>query len=88
MSGCLDALLGLLADGSWHTINEISTLEAFRKMKITTLMEMLNFLVEYEFIEVNQRLGYDLTTIVIEAKLTSALANFMRKIKWAERSIG
>lgn len=84
-SESLDAVLDLLAkDGLWHTINEISTLEPLRRIPITTLMNLLNFLEEFDFIEGNNRMAYDLALFVFEAKIDVRVDAFWKKIKLIE----
>lgn len=82
MENPLDAILNLLADGKWHTLNEISTLEPCRRIPITTLMEVLNFFEEVDFAEEN----CNAETFVSEEKMTQKLQSFWKKIKWVERS--
>lgn len=84
----LDALLDFLADGQWHRLTEIS---------LEGLMEKVNFLAEYNFIEL-RRIKYHWTKTdqplrgrphgisILEARINPKVAEFWRKIKWIEKT--
>jgi len=82
----LDSLFELLRDG-WHSINEISALDDFRKTPMPNLRIILESLGEFNFIEVSSKPAPDSTAFVMEAKLSVAMENFMRKIKWVECAV-
>jgi len=77
----LDAILELLSDGEWHTLNEISAKKPFTRLPLTDLAQLSHFLAEYDFIELDERLDH-----FISVKLTQPPQEFMRKIKWIERA--
>jgi len=83
----LDIILDLLADRSCN-INEISTLEPLRKIRIGKLTEILTFFDEYDFIELSEKpiIIAEESMTVLEAKLTPPMQEFWRKIKWMERA--
>jgi len=81
----LDILIEILSDGDWHSINEISIHKSLSSLSISQIQTLLNFLAEYDFIEVNQRPAYDLTVLIVEAKLTESMLEFLRKIRWIEK---
>ena len=82
----LDAMIDLLSDGQWHSINEVSTLKPLQHLTMTQIQMMLNLLIEYDFVEVNQRPGYDLTSLIVEAKINPRMLEFWRQIKEVERA--
>lgn len=77
----IDELLMALSDGKWHTVNELSTYEPLRTTSITTLIISLNFLAEYDFVDL---MGSPST--ILEAKLNSEVQRYLRRIRWTERS--
>lgn len=85
--GLVDAVLDCLRDGQRHDLNELSTKEQLRKKSITTLMITLEFLADYDFIELSQGLKKgDPPIPIMDAKLHPAMHDFLRKIRWIERS--
>jgi len=78
-------VLDLLADGEWHTINEISTLEPLRKLPMTNINIYIDFLNEYDFIELSEEPETEETPTIKQIKLTPPLLDFIKKIKWIER---
>ncbi len=64
----IDEVLVLLEDGRWHNYAEISKKSGLRRTKLAAL---LDFLAEYEFI--------DLDAERREAKLTSSVLRLFRK---------
>jgi len=74
--GVLDTILKLLEDGQPHTLNEISTLEPCRRIPITTLMEVLNFLEEFDFTEND----YNSEMFVSELQMTPLVRAFWKTL--------
>ena len=79
----LDAILELLSDGNWHTINEVSTQQPLLKTPMNRLAQVLNVFEEYGFIEFNQKEAEGLY-VMVEVKLSDSTLAFLRKIRWAE----
>jgi len=81
----IDQLLEILSDNAWHDINELSTIKGLRNLSMTKLMFLLNFLAEYDFIELSDAWkGAPLRTVV-EAKLQPIVQEFLREIRRVER---
>lgn len=76
----IEELLGALSDGAWHNINELSTIKGLRKLSITKLMVLLDFLAEYDFIELSQEWKGDPLRSVVEAKLQPSVQQFLTEI--------
>jgi len=75
----IDKVIGALSDGSWHTLNELTTREELRDVSMTKLRLILDFLAEYDFIELNHERP------VVEAKLKPKVYAFIEEIKKVER---
>ena len=70
----IDQVLVLLEDGSWHNLYKITKESGLPQTKLDAL---LDFLAEYEFI--------DLDTERKEAKLTNSVLRLFRKCKMREQ---
>lgn len=77
----IDEVLMLLEDGRWHTVNELINHPSQKDKSYTKLQVILEFLAEYEFIEVNKRPGHDMKMMIIEAKIVPSLQDFLDKLK-------
>ena len=84
--GLVDSVIHCLSDGQWHDINELSTHQPLRKTPIYALLINLDFLAEYDFIELSEDLKGDPPRRVVKARLTTTVQEFLRKIRWVERS--
>lgn len=81
-----DSLIESMADGEWHDLNELSTTEGLRKVSMTKLVMTLDVLAEYDFIELSEVWKGNSLIPIKEARLTSDVHAFVRKIKWIERA--
>jgi len=77
----IDEVLRILADGEWHNLNEISTKKPLLKLSTGKLLQVLEFLAEYEFLELSPDPKH-----IVEAKLTPLVQQFIKEIKWIERA--
>jgi len=82
----IDSILEALSDGQWLDFNELSTKEGLRKASMAQLLTTLNFLAEYDFVELSEVWKGDPKRPVVEVKLTPNAQAFVRKIKWMERA--
>jgi len=82
----IDKVFRALSDGSWHDLNELSTSEGLRNVSVTKLTRVLNFLAEYDFIELNEAWKGEPLRPIVEAKLQPSFQEFYRKIQQVERT--
>lgn len=75
----IDKVIGALSDGSLHDFSELST--GLRNLSMTKLMLILNFLAEYNFIELSQ-VGEGEP---LKVKLRPNVQEFLREMKEVER---
>jgi len=95
----LDDIIDALKDGQWHSINEISTHERLRNYSMTKLIMGSTLLDEYGFIELSEKVStkveyggkrnaesFPEEFLILEAKLSDPTLEFIRKIRWIEKS--
>jgi len=82
--GVLDVLTSLLRDSEWHDLNEIST--EVRNVSMTSLMDLVNLLVDYGFAEKRETPKGEFALPVVEAKLTDTYLNFLKRIDEIEKT--
>lgn len=70
----IDEILCILRNGKWHDIREISQKTHMDTLKVELLT---NFLLEYNFIELDKKL--------CKTRLTKPLLQFLRKIEETEK---
>jgi len=80
----IDKVLGALNDGVWHDINELST--RLKNLSMTKLMRILNFLAEYDFIELSEAWKGEPLRPVVEVKLQPSFQEFRRSIILVEKN--
>jgi len=82
--GSIDAVIEALSDGKWHDLNEISTKKGVRNVSITNLILALEFLVKYDFIQLNEAWKGEPPRSVVEAKLQPNVQKFLKEIELIE----
>jgi len=82
----MEKVFDVLNDGTWHDVNEVSTAKGLRKLSMTKLMALLDFLAEYDFIELNEVWKGEPLRSVVEVKLQPSTQKFLREIKLVERT--
>jgi len=81
----IEKVFAALNDGAWHDINELSTIKGLRDLSMGKLMTMLDFLAEYDFIELSEAWKGEPLRTVVEAKLQPIVQEFLREIRRVER---
>jgi len=82
----LDSVLESIDDGEWHDINELSTTERLRKVSMGKLLMSLEFLREYEFVELGEVWKGDPKIVIMTVRLADDVHVFIRRVKWIERT--
>jgi hypothetical protein len=70
----IDEILWLLRDGEWHDLEEIKEFVSLPKFKVEIAV---NFLGEYDFIQVNEKAG--------KVRLQPSILEFIKNIQRIER---
>lgn len=79
----VDHVIEALNDGNWHTLNELTTHPTLRDLTITKLLQIVNFLAEYDFVLIEQQVEDDVQ--VTEVKLSPPLGAFFYEIGQLEK---
>jgi len=82
----IDKIMEALSDGSWHDLNELSAKKGLTNVSITKLTLVLEFLAEYDFIELSETWKGEPLRTVVEAKLQTSAQEFERKIRLVEKT--
>jgi len=82
----IDRIMEALSDGSWHDLNELSAKKGLANVSITNLMLTLDFLAEYDFVELRETWKGEPLRSVTEAKLQPSVQRFWEKIIAVERT--
>jgi len=82
----LDSVLESIDDGEWHDINELSTTERLRKVSMGKLVMSLEFLREYEFVELGEVWKGDPKVLIMTVRLVGDVQAFISRIKKIERT--
>jgi len=82
----IDQILETLIDGENHTLNELSAHPSLRKLSITNLTMILNFLAEYKFLELDEVVRGDPPTPIKLIKLPESVLNFLQNIQAVEKT--
>jgi len=80
----IDKIFDALGDGAWHDLNELSTRKGLRNLSMTKLRLILDFLAEYDFIELSEEWKGDPLRTVVEAKLQPKVQEFWTEISLIE----
>jgi len=79
-------VIGALGDGEWHDLNELSAKKGLTNVSMTKLTLVLEFLAEYDFIELSEAWKGEPLRTVVEAKLQPSAHEFWVKTRWIERT--
>ena len=73
----ISIIFDMLEDGRWHSLTEIAGRSGLHKFKLEIA---INFLAEYDFIKLDKTNQ--------KVKLTTPVADFLKKIKFIEKGEG
>jgi hypothetical protein len=74
----LDAVLDVLRDGKWHSLNELSAYPSLKDLTFTKLIQLVEFFADYDFVELRPTFEDDLP--ITEARLSLPFRNFLPEI--------
>lgn len=78
----IDLIIEALKDGLWHTLNEISAYSGLKRITFIKLIDLLDFLEDYSFIESQETFKDGLP--IKQFRLALPVQDFYKKISQIE----